>query len=130
MKFQILALGAFLCLGATAPAQTTPDQAASAQTTPAQTSNQDQKSTQSANRIKQNTGTQLSLTGCVDQQNGQYILHDAKNGQMLNLQAPGDADNYFARFVGHQVQASGMQSGSTLKIVQIGQVADMCGTGK
>ena len=116
MKSQIVLLGAFLCFGL------------SAQT---QTANQNTKSTQSANRIKRSVPGAQSLTGCVDQQNGHYVLRDVKTDQLLTLQAPrADADDYFARFVGHQVQATGTESSGTLKVSAIGQVADMCGTGK
>ena len=122
MKFQILALGVFLCLGAAAQGQTT-----------GQTANpsQNQKSTQSANRMRRPAVTgEHAMTGCVDQQNGQYVLRNAKTDELINLQAPGNPDDYFARFVGHEVQVSGTEASGTLKITQIGQVADMCGTGK
>jgi hypothetical protein len=117
MKLQILVLGGILCLGAAAPAQTSSSGA---------------KSTQSANRVKQPASTTAqSLTGCVDEQNGRYVLRDVQTSQLVNLQPSGmDADSDFARFVGHQVQASGTMSSGTLTVAHIGQVADMCGTGK
>lgn len=73
-----------------------------------------------------------SVTGCVDQQNGNYVLRNEQNSQILNLQSPGsDPDSWFARFVGHRVEADGAkESGTTMRVTQIHQVADMCGTGK
>jgi hypothetical protein len=119
MKLQIFVLGGLLCLGATAPAQT---------------SNQDakSKSTQSANRMKRAPATAgQTVTGCVDQQDGHYVLRDAQSDQLIRLQPAGiDADNDFARFVGHQAQASGTLSSGVLTVTHIGQVADMCPIGK
>jgi hypothetical protein len=117
MRFQILLVGAILCLGAAAQGQTT---------------NPDAKSTQSANRMKRPTSTAAqSVTGCVDEQNGRYVLRDVQTSQLINLQPAGtDADSGFAKFVGHQVQADGTMSSGTLTVTHIGQVADMCGTGK
>ena len=118
MKFQIVLLGAILCLGASAQQ--------------AQTGSQETKSTQSANRMKRAVpAVGQSLTGCVDEQNGHYVLRDAQTSQLINLQPTGaDDDTAFARFVGHQVQVSGAKSSDTLKVSHIGQIADMCGTGK
>ena len=118
MKFQIVLLGAILCLGASAQQ--------------AQTGSQETKSTQSANRMKQTVpAIGQSLTGCVDEQNGHYVLRDAQTSQLINLQPTGTDDNSaFAKFVGHQVQVSGTKSSDTLKVTHIGQIADMCGTGK
>jgi hypothetical protein len=117
MRFQILLLGTILCLGAAAQGQTT---------------NPNTKSTQSANRMKQPASTEAqSVTGCVDEQNGHYVLRDVQTSQLITLQSAGtDADNDFARFVGHQAQASGTISSSTLTVTHIGQVADMCPAGK
>jgi hypothetical protein len=41
-----------------------------------------------------------------------------------------NGDNDFAKFVGHQAQASGTMASGTLTVAQIGQVADMCPVGK
>jgi hypothetical protein len=120
MKFRIALLGSFLCLGVFAQGQT---------------SNPNSKSTQqqSANRMRRTTeASAQSITGCVDQQDGQYVLRDVKTDQLIRLQASGEnADNDFARFVGHQAQASGMlSSAGTMTVNHIGQVADMCPIGK
>lgn len=117
MKVQLFALSVFLCLGAAAPGQTT-----------GQTQNP--KTTQSANRIKKpNLGGETAVVGCVDQQGNKYVLRNAKTDELLKLETTGNPDDSFARFVGHQVQVSGSESGGTLNVSHIGQVADMCGTG-
>lgn len=114
MKLQILLLGAFLCLGASAQGQTT---------------NQNAKTTQSANRVKQSASQAGQIIGCVDQQNGHYVLRDAHSDRLLTLQpTSSNADDSFAQFVGHEVQASGSESSGTLKVTSIGKIADMCGT--
>ena len=122
MKFRIVILGVLFCLGVPAQGQTTDPNAKSTK------SNQ----TQSANRMKLPTSTApQELTGCVDQQNGHYVLRDVQTSQLLNLQAPGsDQNEWFAKHVGHQVQATGTKSETTLMVSRIVQVADMCGTGK
>jgi len=117
MKLQMFVLGGLLCLGASAPAQT---------------NGQNTKSTQSANRMKRPAPTVgQSVTGCVDEQDGHYVLRDVQTDQLIRLQATGvDADTDFARFVGHQAQASGTLSSGVLAVAHIGQVADMCPIGK
>jgi hypothetical protein len=116
MRFQIVLLGAILCLGAAAQGQTT---------------NPDNKSAQSANRVRRPDAGAQSVTGCVDEQNGHYVLRDVQTSQLITLQASSaNADDDFARFVGHQAQASGTLSSGTLTVAHIGQVADMCPVGK
>jgi hypothetical protein len=119
MKFRIVLLGAAFCLGAMAQSQP-----ASPQTT---------KSTeQSANRMKvaSSTTTASTVKGCVDQQGEHYVMRVVDTSQVITLQAPGPDDEWFARYVGHQVEASGDKSSTALKVANIHQVADMCGTGK
>lgn len=120
MKLPVFVIGGLLCLGAVAPAQTTKDQPKT-------------KSTQqSANRMKRaSDATGQSVTGCVDQQDGHYVIRDIQSDRLITLQPTGtNADDGFARFVGHQAQASGTLSGDKLTVTQIGQVADMCPIGK
>jgi hypothetical protein len=117
MRFQIVLLGAILCLGTAAQGQT---------------ANPDTKTTQSANRVKRaEAGAAQSVTGCVDEQNGHYVLRDVQSSQLITLQPAGtNADNDFARFVGHQAQANGTMASGTLTVAHIAQVADMCPVGK
>jgi hypothetical protein len=71
------------------------------------------------------------VTGCVDQQDGRYVLRDLQTSQLVTLRSSsGNPDEDFARFVGHQAQASGTMSSGTLTVMHIGQVADMCPAGK
>src|SRR5664279_3653592 len=118
MRYQILLLGALLCLGSAAPAQTT--------------SQTDNKAPQSANRLKRaEAPSQQSVTGCVDQQNGHYVLRGEHSSQLITLQPTvTDSDNAFARFLGHKVQATGSKSSDSMKVDAMKQIADMCGTGK
>jgi hypothetical protein len=117
MKIRIVMLGTLLCLGAFAQGQ-------------ANDPNNKSPQQQTANRVKRPDGAQ-SVTGCVDEQNGHYVLRDLQTSQLIRLQATGvNADNDFARFVGHQAQASGTISSGTLTVTHIGQVADMCPVGK
>jgi hypothetical protein len=66
----------------------------------------------------------------VDEQDGHYVLRDIQSSKLVSLQATGtDNDTSFARFVGHQVQANGTGSSTSIKVTQIHQVADMCPIG-
>ena len=119
MKFPVVLFGVFVCLGAFAQGQA---------------NDQNNKSTQqqSANRVKRPTeGSLQSVTGCVDQQNGHYVLRDVKTSQLIRLEPTGEsADNDFARFVGHQAQASGTLTAASMTVTHISQVADMCPVGQ
>ena len=128
MKFSIVVLGVLFCLGAPIQAQTSP----SAKTTQV-----------AANRTQQPAQPQppqqppaaqaqqpLTLTGCVDERNGHYVLRDEQSGQLLSLQAPGsNDDSWFAKYLGHKAQVSGAKSSDTLSVTGVKQVADMCGPG-
>ena len=117
MKVPILVLGGLLCLGTAVPGQT---------------SSPNTKSTQSANRAKRATSAAgQSVKGCVDEQDGRYVLRDVQTSQLVTLRSPGaDADDEFAKFLGHQVEASGTMASGTLTVSHIGQVADMCPVGQ
>jgi hypothetical protein len=120
MKIRIAMLGTLLCLGAFAQGQ-------------ANDPNNKSTQQQTANRMKRPPaeGAAQSVTGCVDEQDGHYVLRDVQTSQLIRLQATGTSgDNDFARFVGHQAQASGTMSSGTLTVAHIGQVADMCPVGK
>jgi hypothetical protein len=81
--------------------------------------------------MKRGESVAQSVTGCVDEQNGHYVLRDLKTSQLIRLESTGmGADDDFARFVGHQAQASGTLSSGTMTVTSIGQVADMCPVGK
>jgi len=119
MKIRIAMLGTLLCIGVFAQGQ-------------ANDPNNKSTQQQTANRVKRPAeGTAQSVTGCVDEQDGHYVLRDLQTSQLIRLQATGvNADNDFAKFVGHQAQASGTVSSGTLTVTHIAQVADMCPVGK
>jgi hypothetical protein len=122
MKLHLLVLAGVLSLATFA----------SAQTAPSQPTPQKSPESQSANRIKRPAvETGQSITGCVDQQDGHYVIRDAGSNELIKLQSSeNSADDQFARFVGHQAQASGTLMSGTLTVTHIGQVADMCPIGK
>jgi hypothetical protein len=126
MKLHIFVLGGLLCLGSLAAAQTSNSQSA----------DQKKSTQQSANRMKRPPAaapmtTGQSITGCVDQQGDRYVIRDQQTDRLITLSPAGaNADDQFARFVGHQAQVSGSLTSDTLTVSQIGQVADMCPIGK
>ena len=118
MKIRMAMLGTLLCIGAFAQGQANDPNNKNAQ--------------QQADRVKRPVeGAAQSVTGCVDEQDGHYVLRDLQTSQLIRLQAIGvNADNDFAKFVGHQAQASGSISSGTLTVTHMAQVADMCPVGK
>ena len=76
---------------------------------------------------------QKSLTGCVDEQFGQYILLDGQMQKIVDLQSAGSEKDVFAKYVGHKVEVRGtMSSGpkTTFTVAGIVQIADTCGPAK
>jgi len=124
MRFRMAVLGTVFCLASFAQGQK-----------PAKPTNQSTSKTsqQSANRLKRSDAgtTDNTIVGCVDQRGSDYYLRNAQSGELVKINAPGsDEDSWFAKHVGHEVQASGSKSGETLNVSGIHQVADMCGTRK
>jgi hypothetical protein len=73
---------------------------------------------------------QQSLTGCVDEQFGQYVLLDGLMMKITGLQSAGPSNDIFAKFVGHEVQVKGTKSPgpkATFNVTGIVQIADTCG---
>jgi hypothetical protein len=73
-----------------------------------------------------------ALTGCVDQQEGQYVLVDDRNRQAIaDLVAEGFPTEGFAKHVGHKVTVRGTSStGGTrtvMKVRSIETVSEECG---
>jgi hypothetical protein len=73
-----------------------------------------------------------SLTGCVDQQDGQYVLIDDRSrNRVADLEADGFPVEGFAKHVGHKVTVRGTSiAGSTqalFKVRSIETVSDVCG---
>ena len=77
---------------------------------------QDQK--QKPSKAKEATA---SLTGCIDEQNGQYVMiNDRTRDPIADLQAEGFETEGFAKHVGHKVTVRGTSSsGETRPIFRV-----------
>jgi hypothetical protein len=72
-----------------------------------------------------------SLTGCVDEQEGRYILTDDRElTPIANLEADGFPQEGFAKHVGHKVTVRGTSSPGdprpTFKVRSIATVSETC----
>lgn len=73
-----------------------------------------------------------SLTGCVDERDGQYVLTNDTNLQPVARLQPetGSADDNFARHLGHKVTVTGKLSRDatppTLMVRNIAVVSETC----
>ena len=73
-----------------------------------------------------------SMTGCIDQQEGQYVLIDDRTrGTIASLEAEGFETEGFAKHVGHKVTVRGTSiPGSavpTFRVRSIETISDTCG---
>jgi hypothetical protein len=74
-----------------------------------------------------------SLTGCLDQQDGRYVLlNDVSRSPIANLEADGFPTEGFAKHVGHKVTVRGIASAGgtdrpTFKVRSVDTVSDACG---
>jgi len=80
---------------------------------------------------KKKTASGSSLTGCVDQQDGHYLLVDDRNlSPVADLQAEGFPTEGFAKHMGQKVTVRGISSsGSTrpvFKVRSIEIVSETC----
>jgi len=111
MKVQVILLGALFCLTAHVAGQPS----------------------QSAPTSRSTPAAQQSLTGCVDEQFGQYILLDDQMLKITGLQSAGPEKDVFAKYLGHKVQVRGTKASgpkTTFTVTGIEQVADTCGQAK
>jgi hypothetical protein len=75
-----------------------------------------------------------TMNGCVDEQNGQYVLiHDQTRDLLANLEAEGFPTENFAKYLGHKVTVTGVSgpNGSSppvFKVRSVETVSDTCGT--
>jgi hypothetical protein len=71
-----------------------------------------------------------SLTGCVDQKEGHYILVDDRNlNPVADLEADGFPTEAFAKHVGHKVTVRGTSSsGSTRPVFKVRSIATVSET--
>jgi hypothetical protein len=78
-------------------------------------------------------GAEQSLTGCIDEQSGQYVLLDDQMQKVAGLQSAGSDREVFAKYVGRKVQVSGAKSSAqqgVFKVTSIKQVSSTCGKAK
>lgn len=112
MKVQLLMLGVLFCLAAQAAGN------------PGQVAQVPDKS---------NSVAQQSLTGCIDEQDGNYVLLDAQMLKIVNLQSAGSDKEVFAKHLGHNVQVKGTKSSGqegSFKVSSIERLAGECGKAK
>jgi hypothetical protein len=112
MKFQVVLLGVLVCMAAQAAG----------------------KPSQGVPAINQSAPeAQQSLTGCVDEQNGQYVLLDDQMVKITGLQSTGSDREVFAKYVGRKVKVSGSKDSGqkdTFKVNKIEQISASCGPAK
>jgi hypothetical protein len=74
-----------------------------------------------------------SLTGCVDQQEGRYVLVDDRGlNKLADLQADGFPVEGFAKHVGHKVVVRGISSAGdkpVFKVRAVETVSELCAPG-
>jgi hypothetical protein len=111
MKVQVVLLGVLFCLAANVAGQ----------------------SSQVATPSKFVPVAQQSLTGCVDEQFGRYVLLDGQMAKITGLESAGPNNDVFAKYVGHEVQVTGTKSAgpkATFTVTAIVQTSDKCGQAK
>ena len=72
---------------------------------------------------------QKSLTGCLDEQGGQYVLLDDQMLKIVNLESAGPDKEVFAKHLGHKVRVKGTQPSEkkgAFKVTSIEQVSANC----
>jgi hypothetical protein len=110
MKVQVILLGVLFCMAAEVAGQ--PSQGAPTKSVPL---------------------AQQSLTGCIDEQFGQYVLLDGQMLKIIGLQSSGPNNDVFAKYVGHEVQVKGTRSPgpkATFTVTGIVQIGDICSQSK
>lgn len=74
-----------------------------------------------------------SLTGCVDEHDGQYVLiHDRTRDLIANLEADGFPTETFARHLGHKVTVRGTSNPNgahpVFRVRSVETVSETCGS--
>jgi hypothetical protein len=111
MKFQVVLLGVLICLAAQAAGR--PGQGAT--------------TSESVSTAPQ------TLTGCVDERNGQYVLLDNQMRKIARLQPAGPDKEVFAKHLGRMVKVRGTKSAGqndTFTVTGIEQIPGNCGQAK
>ena len=80
---------------------------------------------------KRHAASKASLTGCVDEKEGRYVLVDDRNLDLVAvLEADGFPTESFAKHVGHKVTVKGTSSPGTtypvFKVRSIETLSDTC----
>jgi hypothetical protein len=80
---------------------------------------------------KGNRAGQESLTGCVDEQDGRYVLlDDHMLNKLVNLETTvASAEDFFAKHMGHKVVVKGSRASgqeAVFKVTSIEDVATVC----
>lgn len=112
MKLQVVLMGVLFCLAAQAAGQ--PGQSASKAT-------------------KAGPAAERTLTGCIDEQDGHYVLLNDQMLKITGLQSSGADEEVFAKYLGSMVQVKGTSSSgqnSIFKVTDIKHVAGHCGQAK
>jgi hypothetical protein len=96
---------------------------------PASQGDSQQERKQSPKSENKEKGT--ALTGCVDEQEGHYVLIDDRNlSPIANLEAEGFPTESFAKHLGHKVTVRGTSSSGgarpTFKVRSIETVSENC----
>jgi hypothetical protein len=76
-------------------------------------------------------GQTVELTGCVDEQDGKWVLvNDQTMAIIAKLAADGFPTEAFAKYMGHKVNVRGTansdDSGSTFKVREIKTISETC----
>lgn len=90
---------------------------------------QDAPKKQQSAKKKADSGT--SLTGCIDEQDGKYVLLDDKSAVAIaDLEAVGFPTEGFAKHVGHKVTVKGTSNPGgarpLIKVRNIETISEMC----
>lgn len=77
--------------------------------------------------------TATTLSGCVDEQDGQYVLiHDQTRNLIATLEAEGFPTENFAKHLGHKVTVRGTSNPNgahpVFKVRSVDPVSDTCGS--
>jgi len=111
MKFQVLLLGALIGLAAQSA----------------------DKPSQAAPTHKSASKETQSLTGCIDEQDGQYVLLDDRMLKIASLISTESDDDVFAKHLGRMVQVRGSNSSEPkgmFRVTGIERVAGNCSQAK
>lgn len=82
---------------------------------------------------KDSKPAQASLTGCIDEQNGQYVLiHDQTRDLIANLVAEGFPTENFAKHLGHKVTVRGTKNPAesappVFRVRSVESISEACG---